>query len=373
MSSAAYIAVHGGAGVHGTDHEMEIKQALRRACVAGLSTIANSWPIASDVAGGLRTATSSPSLGMVEQGISILEDEERLNAGRGSNLTMDGTVECDASIMRASGTLFGSVGAVSGVKNPIQLAKAVLDYSCIPNRFGRIPPLTVVSSGAHKFATGKVETVTPDTLITASAHRLWTKWKARLESLDAASQLVEDTSLNNIQDTVGAVAFHPTDGFAAGVSSGGLLLKHPGRVGEAAVFGAGCWATQKQVSARWEGMACSISGSGEYIIRENLARKLGEAFNSGGEEIDHHEILNQTLIEFWSFCRERGEEEPAVGILLVVSDSEGSVRLWCAFTTASMAVAYASSDGKKPMAVIFRHPEHHRRKPQIYITSVGLT
>jgi len=82
---------------------------------------------------------------MVEQAITVLENDGHLNAGYGSNLTMEGTVECDASIICEHGpaALFGSAGAVSGVKNPIKLARAILDYSRIPDMLGRVPPLCV--------------------------------------------------------------------------------------------------------------------------------------------------------------------------------------------------------------------------------------
>ncbi|KAF8904472.1 asparaginase [Gymnopilus junonius] len=381
-----YIAVHGGAGFHSMKYEKEIKGALRRYDRSCTFSDAPSNQLPS--VGWSRHNSPNASLSMVENAICVLEDVEHLNAGYGSNLTIEGSVECDASVMCAQGRHFGSAGAVSGIKNPIRLARCILDYSRIPNRFGRVAPLTLVSDGAYKFVTnaGGIETVLPEALVSPTAQALWEKWKAQLDAPqdvtnDIADEDDPETSLQNIQDTVGSVAFHPVAGMAAGVSRfWGLLMKYPGRVGEAAIFGAGCWATQ--VPSGFEGMACSISGTGEHIIRENLAAKLGSAMApskaADGKQVDTdpHEILSRVLHEFWESCRERGVENPAVGVLLLVSEDESFVRLWCGFTTASMAIGYASSESGKPKAFILRHPNYKARasdKPQISVTSLSLT
>ena len=205
-----------------------------------------------------------------------LEDDPSFNAGLGSNLTLDGTVECDAAIMNSESGAFGSVGAVSGmfhtcnksvsflrigVKNPIRLARAILDYSQIPDPLGRIPPLcvstsaytrlislfrTLVSAGAVKFASRhapQVDIVPTESLVSSEARKRWNYWKEQY-----GKELGPDEhGCHDIQDTVGAVAWSSSENIAAGVSrliridlltkaqrvcSGGLLLKHPGRVGE---------------------------------------------------------------------------------------------------------------------------------------------
>ncbi|PPR05836.1 hypothetical protein CVT26_010116 [Gymnopilus dilepis] len=240
IMTISYIAVHGGAGFHGTKYEKEIKQALRRHDLP--TVLCSKAPVTNTIVhpDGERgpDSSSSSSLSMVEDAICVLEDEQHLNAGYGSNLTTDGTVECDASIMSAQGGYFGSVGAVSGIKNPIRLAKAILENSRIPNKFGRVAPLALVSGGAQTFAmnAGNIEVVPPDALVSPTARATWEKWKARMDAPEDISSILDENnpeeSLQNIQDTVGAIAFSPESGLAAGVSSGGLLMKHPGRVGE---------------------------------------------------------------------------------------------------------------------------------------------
>ncbi|KAJ2916768.1 hypothetical protein MD484_g3610, partial [Candolleomyces efflorescens] len=346
--SDAYIAVHGGAGVYGQATEKGVKRVLREACSRALGVIADDILVDED---------PSPALTMAETATTVLEDDPLLNAGYGSNLTLDGTVECDAAIMSGLGQKFGSVGAVFDVKNPVTLARAVLDYSGQQDKLGRVPPLTLVSNGASSFARRlpndpsnssrlKPQLTQPTSLISPTAKAQWEKWKSRLEdpnyhlpplSLNLTSLTPQrlpspsiyspsfsyfpyrsppaspspetprspfsfsyplstpvysessegsrsSSSLRDVQDTVGAVAWHPKDGAAASVSSGGILLKLPGRVGEAAVYGAGCWAQHQDSSAdigRGASVACSASGTGEYIIRSSLARVVGERVLEG--------------------------------------------------------------------------------------------
>lgn len=121
-----YVAVHGGAGYHGVVSEQSVKSALKRACARAL----RGSPL-----------DDSSALSIVEQAIAILEDDECLNAGYGSNLTIDGTVECDAAIMDGLSGDFASVGAVPGLKNPIKLASVLLRHSREPDSLGRIRPM----------------------------------------------------------------------------------------------------------------------------------------------------------------------------------------------------------------------------------------
>lgn len=114
------IAVHGGAGDHPEEDERAVRRALRSACKRALDAHA--------------------PLDAAEAAIAVLEDDAVLNAGYGSNLTEDGTVECDAALMSTDGA-FGSVGAVNGVSNPIKLARRVLDAARAPGALGRVPPM----------------------------------------------------------------------------------------------------------------------------------------------------------------------------------------------------------------------------------------
>ncbi|KAJ7217878.1 nucleophile aminohydrolase [Mycena pura] len=342
-----YIVAHGGAGLHSKTSERDVRKALQKACNQALCS----------------TSENASALSAVENAISFLEDSSLLNAGCGSNLTLDGTVECDAAIMDGQTCDYGSVGAVSGVKNPIRLARRVLEHSRVPDYLGRIPPLTLVSAGAHAFArSAHVQLVPPESLITPRAQRQWETWKHRLDSSIAVSGLAKDSDADVFQDTVGAVAWNAISGeIASGVSSGGILLKYPGRIGEAAVFGAGCWAQALGRRSKFT-MACSVSGAGEYIMKASLARSISNALEKDVAEVDVHEVLQRTLVDdFWIPSRSASNPDPSAGVILLTTDEDDNGRamgrLWCAFTTPSMAIAYASSENPHGKALILRRPK----------------
>ncbi|KDQ57831.1 hypothetical protein JAAARDRAFT_178341 [Jaapia argillacea MUCL 33604] len=364
------VAVHGGAGFFAPSEEREVKRALRLACATSLRHL-QSGKCAVDVA---------------TEAISVLEDQECLNAGYGSNLTLDGKVECDASIMDGETGDFGSVGAVSGVKNPIGVARSIIEYSKVPDPLGRLPPLTLVGEGAKAFASSSgLPVIPPEELKSPRAIEEWVRWKTRLDESQSHPLSHRDLpgGLHDRQDTVGAAVWDSTGNLAAGVSSGGLLLKPPGRVGEAAIFGAGCWALRSGISS---GMACSVSGSGEYIIRTSLAKSVGDSLQD--PDIDTHEVLKRTLIGFCKNCERWGEHDPNAGILLLTQEvgekgAEGQshvqpvARLWCAFTSPAMAIAFASSQDPNPKAMILRRPSGSNVKgfkgPPMYISALPLS
>ncbi|KAI9572214.1 nucleophile aminohydrolase [Boletus coccyginus] len=390
LQNVFYVAVHGGAGQHSKASEVQVQGAMKRACTDVLR-MASELPCAS-------------ALSIVELAITILEDDDCLNAGYGSNLTFEGTVECDAAIMDGRTGDFGSVGAVSGVRNPIKLANAILAHARVPDRLGRIRPLTLVSSGARAFAQGNgIETVDATSMVSPRAKEDWQRWTKRYDEVPSTDEPGADTTFLPqyvMQDTVGAVAWDAEGNMAAGVSrsadrcssafvdtadvcgSGGLLLKYSGRVGEAATFGAGCWAEQSQDGQA--GMACSISGAGEHIMRTGLARTIADVLRprEDNTEVDVHDSLTRTLsTHFHDAIVARGDTRPNAGVLVMTKEAQesGNVipRLWCAFTTESMAVAYANSETLTPKGKILRRPKMSQQAlvtnaSSVYITALPL-
>ncbi|KAH8107903.1 nucleophile aminohydrolase [Cristinia sonorae] len=368
FSSFYLIAVHGGAGSHAKseDSVREIKHALRLACKLGLDNLKR----------------GECCLTACEQAITVLEDESCLNAGYGSNLTLEGTVECDAALMDGAAGDFGAVGAVSGVKNPVKVARAILEHGRTVDVLGRVPPLMLVSHGAQNFALRRdIECVVPGAMVSERSRREWVIWKSRLDTALASrhrpARLEEESSgLHAVQDTVGAISWDSGSSLAAGVSSGGLLLKDAGRVGEAAYHGAGCWA--QNTTSRKCGVACSVSGTGEYIIRCLVAKRISEAVVTSSED-QTHEALERVLGQFHDMCLAHGNNDPNVGVLVLTQsrDEHGMTqpRLWCAFTSESMSVGYASSLDAKPKTMIIRRPPESKPRTQhsIYISNLPLT
>ncbi|KAG0312626.1 hypothetical protein BGZ99_009361 [Dissophora globulifera] len=290
--------------------------------------------------------------------IRILEDDPVTNAGIGSNLNLDGRVECDASIMNGTTLGFGSVGALTDFKNPISVAAKILNEADQgPLSLGRIPPIMLVGRGAtqwvdtmgfsslervnvnpssststatshpdNKSATANCASESMDgSLITKESLNQHIRFHSMLQRVASSAtgtsessvsspqktvsgseagrqkrQALEEESLfcgkrqeletntdsyeDLLQDTVGAICIDSCGRVAAGVSSGGIAMKFPGRVSEAALFGAGCWAqdschdTDEESSASKLGFACSMTGAGEQITKTLLARMCMDTF-----------------------------------------------------------------------------------------------
>ncbi|KAI0254047.1 nucleophile aminohydrolase [Lactifluus subvellereus] len=442
------VAAHGGAGYHPPSSDSSIKRSLRVALSSAIATFskdatgATVTPAAGHSSSSYNTSGTSSGSSALDTAttlIAALEDDPEFNAGYGSNLTFDGDVECDAALMDGGGgggggggqqhdggldsdpdpdascSSFGSVGAVRGVRNPVMLARRVLDErrrrqqrrllsssSSSTGIMDRVPPLLLVGEGAARFAgeVGVRVVRDPSEMVAPRARREWCVWKGRWEEEEAEerrrrhAQATADAAvvvvgpqagvhpqaisgccdvgagvgagaggdpLRARQDTVGAVVLVGGDArdaeVSAGVSSGGLLLKPSGRIGEAAVFGAGCWA--ERLAGGGRSVACSVSGQGELIVQSSLAKALAERIAAAATaDGDTHDILQSVLVhQFYGKWHRQGEYQPEVGVLLLTQDVDGdegtTTRLWCAFTTQSMAVAYASTRHPKPKV---RHP-----------------
>ena len=273
------LVVHGGAGADPTDGPDELRAGVTAAVLAG-------WRVLT--AGGR-------ALDAVEAAVRVLEDHPRFNAGRGSVLTSDGTVEMDASIMEGDRLQCGAVAAVSRIANPVALARRVLDAD---------RHVLLVGEGAHTFAraAGMAE-CDPSTLVTE-------RQRQRLATHGASP------------GTVGAVALDRHGTVAAATSTGGVVGKHPGRVGDTALIGCGTYA-----DSTLGGVSCT--GSGEAIIRVVLARRAVDYLKEADDPGYAAKVAVDLLVE-----EGRGEG----GLILV--DWRG--RVGYAQSTPLMPVAWMS-------------------------------
>lgn len=180
-----------------------------------------------------------------EAAVRVLEDDPVFNAGFGSVLTSDGTVEMDAALMEGTELTLGGVAGVRRVRNPVSVARAMLAAR----------PVLLAGEGAERFATDNgIELVEPETMLSPEA-------------------LASENS--KAHDTVGCVAIDTTGAIAAATSTGGLPGKHPGRIGDSPVPGAGLYADDTLGG-------CAFSGDGEAILRTMLAAQVMHALERGG-------------------------------------------------------------------------------------------
>lgn len=278
--SRPVLVVHGGAGRIRPEGRPKRAEGLKRALDAG-------WQI---------LQSGGPALEAVVAAVKVLEDDPVFNAGRGSSLTRDGTVEMDAGVMDGRTLAVGAVAAVSRVANPVVLALEVLRHS---------PHILLVGAGAEAFAAARgLPLVHPETLITEERRRALA---ARLAHAGAG-------------DTVGAVALDAHGHLAAATSTGGILAKWPGRVGDSPLVGCGFYAE--------DGVgACSTTGLGEAIARALLAYRAVSGLNRVASP---QEAAEQALA--WMKAHTGGE----AGLILLTPDGQVGV----AWNTQAMSYAW---------------------------------
>ena len=242
------IVIHGGAGspeaIKG--REAELRVAMAESLTAGHRVLAN---------GG-------SSLDAVQAAVVVLEDSPHFNAGKGAVFTHEGTNELDAAIMDGATRMAGAVAGVKHIKNPIRLARLVMEKS---------PHVMMVGDGAEAFAKeqGGVEFV-PETYFRTELR--WQQLQRALEEETAKQGAMlrprnEDPQQGTYFGTVGAVALDQSGNLAAATSTGGVTNKRFGRVGDSPIIGAGTYASNQ---------SCGISatGAGEYFIRFTVAHDI---------------------------------------------------------------------------------------------------
>ena len=204
----------------------------------------------------------------VQAAILLLEDSPLFNAGKGAVFTHDGKNELDASIMDGRTLAAGAVAGVTHVKNPIRLARAIMDHS---------PHVMMVGEGAEEFAREQQLVMVKQSYFRTEAR--WRAYKDALKKEKASAKQKESALPHDFKyGTVGAVALDAAGNLAAGTSTGGMTLKRYGRVGDAPIIGAGTFADNKSC-------AVSATGWGEYFIRLTIARDICAQVEYGGKPV----------------------------------------------------------------------------------------
>ncbi len=297
------IAIHGGAGTitreaMTPEKEAEYRAALERGLAAGIAVLEK---------GGA-------ALDAVEAVVVTLEDDPHFNAGRGAVFTWDGKNSLDAAIMDGRSRMAGAVAGLSRTKNPIKLARAVMEKS---------PHVFLIGNGAEEFAREQgVEETDP----------AWFYTQERWEQLQKLKeQKLTAYDVDHKYGTVGAVAVDANGHMAAATSTGGMTGKRWDRVGDAPVIGAGTYADDR---------ACAVSatGTGEFFIREGVAHEICARMRLIGES---PQVAADTVM------LETGEMGGDGGVIVVSPDGKAVF----SFNTPGMYRARADWEGLREVAI----------------------
>lgn len=265
------IAIHGGAG---TILKSQMSDSLEAAYIEVLSKAVS--------AGHDILSKGGSALDAVGASINILEDSPLFNAGKGAVFTHDQTNELDASIMDGATLNAGAVAGVMHIKNPIDLARSVMDNS---------PHVFMYGQGAEAFAKDQgFALVEQDYFYTQSRYDHLMRVKAAEEQhsllLDKKSPMNNQAEMffdpilkASKYGTVGCVALDQNGNLAAGTSTGGMTNKQFGRIGDAPVIGAGTYANNQSC-------AVSATGWGEYFIRGVVAHDISAMMQYGGFDLE---------------------------------------------------------------------------------------
>lgn len=281
------IVIHGGAGYISPDISKEVKDAYLNSLIRAL------------VVGKQILIDGGTSLDAVEQVIRFFENDTLFNAGKGAVFTSIGTHELDASIMNGSDLSTGAVAGVKIIKNPISLARLVME---------RTPHVLFAGEGADNLGM-KFEVEIVDNAY-FDVYKRYQQWKLKQQEV--------------IKGTVGCVAIDSFGNIAAGTSTGGLTGKWPGRVGDSPLINAGTYADNN---------TCGVSGTGqgELFIRNTVAYNIS------------------ALMKFKNYTLEEAAQEIVFNVLpegsggIIAVDKDGNFSL--TFNTTSMLRGVANSEG----------------------------
>jgi L-asparaginase / beta-aspartyl-peptidase len=300
------IAIHGGAGAVpratlAPERERRYRAGLEAALDGGFAVLER---------GGT-------SLDAVTTAVRALEDHPSFNAGHGAALTRDGAAELDAAIMDGRHMRAGAVASVRHVKNPVELARRVMEKS---------RHVLLVGAGAEEFALEEKFVLVPNHYF-RTAERL-----EQLESEQRGERVSDLVPPPAPRGTVGAVARDANGDLAAATSTGGMTNKRPGRVGDSPIIGAGTYAKNGVC-------AVSATGHGEYFIRAVAAHHVCAAVEFRGLSLEQavHELLHDVL-------RRLGGDGGLIGI-------DHSGRIVMDFSTEGMFRGARDASGRREIAI----------------------
>ena len=297
------IVIHGGAGPDSDfikQNKVQYEAGLKAAAQRGYDVL----------------KSGGAALEAVEQAVRALEDNGIFNAGHGSALNNKGEVEMDAAIMNGENRKAGAVSMIRNVRNPVSLAKLVLE---------KTNHVLISGYGAMEFASEQDVPLEPVSYFISDHSR-----QEYVEERD--QQATQDMLKERIHGTVGAVALDAKGNVASATSTGGLPNSLPGRIGDSCIIGSGCFADNRTC-------AVSATGDGEFIITNVVAHSLSICT----------EFMDGSLQELCDYViQERNKgTEGQMGIIAVNSKAE----IGMAFNSPRMHRAWIDAEGHIGVAI----------------------
>ncbi len=308
--------IHGGAGVitRGSltpEEEAEYRKKLEEAVLAGYAAL----------------KAGKTGLDAIEIAIRILEDSPLFNAGKGAVFTADGKNELDAAIMDGKSLNAGAVAGLHHIKNPITLARAVMEKS---------PHVMMIGEGAEKFAKEQNMDFVPESYF--FTQRRWDSLQKIIKQEKENEKNKKSSSFEGVPGslrelpsnkfgTVGAVALDKDGNLAAGTSTGGMTYKKYGRVGDVPVIGAGTYADNSTC-------AVSATGWGEFFIRLGVARDISAL-------MEYRALPIQQAVDL--VIQQKLQKAGGDGGVIAI-DKFGNIGI--SFNSEGMYRAYIDKDGK---------------------------
>ena len=301
------LAIHGGAGtlpraeMRG-EQELNYRAGLEEALDAGYAVL----------------EARGTSLDAVTRAVMVLEDNPLFNAGRGSVFTYDGRNELDAAIMDGRTLRAGAVSGLAHIKNPIDLARAVMEHS---------EYVMLSGAGAEEFALSRGVALVPQSYFHTPE-----RWR-QLERVRGGDAGLSPLTISHV-GTVGAVALDDDGRLAAATSTGGMTGKRYSRVGDSPIIGAGTYADDRSC-------AVSATGHGEIFIRAAVAHDICARMRFGGRRL--RDAVRQVVLEELPALHGEG------GVIAI--DPSGEIAM--EFNSEGMFRASRKS-GEEPLIAIYR-------------------
>ena len=301
------LAIHGGAG---TLPRAEMRGAAELNYRAGLQEALD--------AGFAVLQAGGTSLDAVTQAVVLLEDNPLFNAGRGAVFTLDGRNELDAAIMDGSNLKAGAVCGLTRIRNPILLARAVMEQS---------DNVMLAGEGAEEFALSRGFSFVPQSFFYTPE-----RWK-QLERIRGGDTALSALTISHL-GTVGAVARDLAGRLAAATSTGGMTGKRYRRIGDSPIIGAGTYADDRSC-------AVSATGHGEVFIRAAVAHDISARMRFGGRSLA--EAVREVVLEELAALHGEG------GVVAI--DARGEIAM--EFNSEGMFRASRTA-GAEPQIAIYR-------------------